>query len=140
MPCQVYDGKCVLLNSFRSPDLYFDFLKKCSALYLQTGKFELLGMHALVHLSGPVLPRFCCYPSFHEVCKNNIYNRYCQYFLFLYTASSNVTMCITKYTMNRSQYKKYPFTPSKLKNKYISTLKYCEYMCPVRMYELPPWM
>ena len=27
-------------------------------------------------------------------------------------------------------YKKYPFTPSKLKNKYISTLKYCEYMCP----------
>jgi hypothetical protein len=25
---------------------------------------------------------------------------------------------------------KYPFTPSKLKNKYISTLKYCEYMCP----------
>jgi hypothetical protein len=27
-------------------------------------------------------------------------------------------------------YRKYPFTPSKLKNKYISTLKYCEYMCP----------
>ena len=27
-------------------------------------------------------------------------------------------------------YKKYPFTPSKLKNKYISTQKYCEYMCP----------
>jgi hypothetical protein len=25
---------------------------------------------------------------------------------------------------------KYPFTPSKLKNKHISTLKYCEYMCP----------
>jgi hypothetical protein len=27
-------------------------------------------------------------------------------------------------------YKKYPSTPSELKNKYISTLKYCEYMCP----------
>jgi hypothetical protein len=27
-------------------------------------------------------------------------------------------------------YKKYPFTLSKLNNKYISTLKYCEYMCP----------
>jgi hypothetical protein len=25
-------------------------------------------------------------------------------------------------------YKKYPFTHSKLKNKYISTLKFCEYM------------
>ena len=27
-------------------------------------------------------------------------------------------------------YKHYPFTPSIIKNKYISTLKYCEYMCP----------
>jgi hypothetical protein len=37
LPCQVYHGKCAFLYSFRFPDLYFAFLKKCSALYLQTG-------------------------------------------------------------------------------------------------------
>ena len=130
MPCQVYDGKCVLLNSFRSPDLYFDFLKKCSVLYLQTGKFESLGMHALMHLSSPVLPIFCCwlpiYQSFNEVCKNNI----CQYFLFVYTSSSNVNVYHNIYneSFTMKLCKQYPFTPSKLKYKYISTLKYCEYV------------
>jgi hypothetical protein len=72
------------------------------------------------------------YPSFHEVCKNNSYNRYCQYFLFLCTTSSNVNVYHKIYneSFTMKLYKKYPFTPSKLKNKYISTLKYCEYMCP----------
>jgi hypothetical protein len=31
--------------------------------------FELLGMHALVHLSGPVLPRFCCWLPIHHSMK-----------------------------------------------------------------------
>jgi hypothetical protein len=68
LPCQVYDGKCVLLSSFKSPDLYFDFLKKCSALYLKTGKFELLGMHALVHLSGPNQAEQVCQHVFGTDC------------------------------------------------------------------------
>jgi hypothetical protein len=93
LPCQVYDGKCVLLNSFRSPDLYFDFLKKCSALYLQTGKFEFLGMHARMHLSGPVLPRRLDFVAIHHSlkCVKTIFTTYIvNMFLFLYTASSNV--------------------------------------------------
>jgi hypothetical protein len=46
-----------------------DFLKKCSALYLQTGKFELLGMHTLMHLSGPVLPRRLDFVAIHHSMK-----------------------------------------------------------------------
>ena len=135
MPCQVYDGKCVLLNSLRSPDLYFDFLKKCSALYLQTGKFGLLGMHALVHLSGPVLPRFCCWLPIHHSMKcvktiftTDIVNIFYSYTLLFQMLNVHHKIYNESFTMKL--YRKYPFTPSKLKNKYISTLKYCEYMCP----------
>ena len=94
MPCQVYDGKCVLLNSFRSIDLYFDILKKYSARCLQTGMFELLSMmHALVHLSGPVLPRRLDVVAIHHSmkCVKTIFTTdIVNIFLFLYTASSNV--------------------------------------------------
>jgi hypothetical protein len=49
------------------------------------------------------------YPSFHEVCKNNIYNRYCQYFLFLYTSSNvNVYHKIYNESITMKLYKKYP--------------------------------
>ena len=93
MPCQVYDGKCVLLSSLRSPDLYFDFLKKGSALYLQTEKCELLGMHVLMHLSGPVLPKRLDFVAIHHSmkCVKTIFiTDIVNIILFLYTASSNV--------------------------------------------------
>ena len=90
MPCQVYDGKCVLLNSFRFPDIYFDFLKKCSALHLQIGKFELFGMHALMHFSGPVLPRRLDFVAIHHsmkfvktICTTDIVNIFYSYTLLL---------------------------------------------------------
>ena len=88
-------------------------------------------MHALVYITYILL--LVTYPSFHEVCKNNIYNRYCQYLVFLFTAFSNVLNVYHKIyneSFTMKLYKKYPFTHSKLKNKYISTLKYCEYMFP----------
>jgi hypothetical protein len=110
LPCQVYNGKCVLLNSFRSPDLYFDFLKKCSALYLQAGKFELLGMHALVHLSGPVLPRLCCWLPIHHsmkcvktICTTNIVNIFYSYTLLLQMscASQNIQWIVHNETIQK---------------------------------------
>ena len=100
MPCQVYDGKCVLLNSFRSPDLYFDFLKKCSALYLQTGKFERWCMHLCI------LPRFCCWlPIHHSMkCVQTIFTTDIVNIFYSYALLLQMSMCITKYTMNRSQW------------------------------------
>ena len=50
--------------------------------------------------------------------------------LVVFGADCNVYHKIYNESLTIKTCKKYPFTPSKLKNKHISTLKYCEYMCP----------
>ena len=49
--------------------------------------------------------------------------------LVVFGADCNVYHKIYNESFTIKLYKKYPFPPSKLKNKYISKLKYCEYMC-----------